>query len=202
MTRSEFATTLRAAIVDAMRAFRTATPTETPYALAVILGQCGNYLGHATASEEGLRRVAASYAASGYRYQREEWEQVDQLERLAAWLRWSNPDDGWRYGAFPDSSGVAAALAELVGEGEFGEDAERLEEFCTDTLAGLRYDSAWQNATGGFRVLVGVTTGGNPRDFLRTATRANSHDDARELWSEHFRDEELRRDILSPHRKR
>ncbi|VTU00079.1 : DUF4303 [Gemmataceae bacterium] len=202
MTRSDFATTLRAAVVEAMRRFREYSPAESPYALAVILGQCGNYLGHAIASEEGLRRVAAGYAAKGYRYQCEEWEQIDQLERLATWLRWSNPDDGWRYGDFPDSSGVVAALAELVGTGEFGEDANHLEEFATIVLADLHSDPDWQCLTRGHRVYVGVTHGSDPRNFLRTASRANTHDVARDLWGEYWQGDELRNRILSPYRKR
>jgi hypothetical protein len=202
MTLTDFATTLRTAVTGAIRDFRVHTPAESPYAFAIILGQCGNYLGHAIATEEGLRRVAAKYAASGYRYKHEEWEEVDQLQRLATWLRWSNPDDGWRYGEFTDKSGVAPALAELVGRGAFGDDADHLEEFCTNVLADLRSDPVWRSLTKHLRLYVGVTWGSDPRDFLRTATRANSHRVARDLWSEYFQAEELRRRILSPHRKR
>jgi hypothetical protein len=171
---------------------------ESPYALAIILGQCGNHLGYAVATEEGLRRVASQYAAKGYRYQGWEWEEFDNLERLATWLRWANPDDGWHYGDFPDRFGVARLLAALVESGAFGENAEGLEEFCTKVLTALQSDPDWISVVAADRVIVGVTSGANPRDFLRTATRANLYGVLRQLWAEHWRGEELSSKIPSP----
>jgi Domain of unknown function (DUF4303) len=197
LNRSEFARVLQRAVVGALSDFQRQDPDESPYALAVILGQCGNYLGYAVATEEGLRRVASEYAAKGYRYQGWEWEEFDNLERLATWLRWANPDDGWQHRDFPDRFGVAPVLANLVEGRAFGEDAEQLEEFCTEVLAGLQSDADWL-AVAGERVVVGVTFGSDPRDFLRTATRANRYGVVRELWAEHWRGEELSSKIPAP----
>ena len=113
MDRPDFARTLRHAIVGALAEFRRRVPDESPYAFAIILGQCGDYLGYAVATEEGLRWVAAEYAARGYRDQGCGGEERDNLERLAEWLRWANPDDGWTYGDFPDGFGIAPELAIL-----------------------------------------------------------------------------------------
>jgi hypothetical protein len=197
LKRADFTGVLQRAVVGALNDFKRQVPDETPYALAVILGQCGNYLGYAVATEEGLRRIASQYAAKGYRYQGWEWEEFDNQERLATWLRWANPDDGWRYEDFPDRFRVAALLADLVAGEAFGEGAEELEEFCTEVLAGLQSDVDWL-AVAGERMVVGVTFGEDPRDFLRTATRANRYNVVRQLWAEHWRGEELSRKIPAP----
>lgn len=81
-------------------------------------------------------------------------------------------------------------LTNLVEGGAFGEGAEELEEFCTDVLLGLQSDADWL-AVADERVVVGVTFGSDPRDFLRTATRANRYGVVRKLWAEHWRGEEL-----------
>jgi hypothetical protein len=190
LSRSAFAEVLQRAVVGALGEFRSQTPSETPYALAVMLGQCGDYLGYAVATEEGLQRVAAQHAANGYRYQGEKWEEFDNLERLATWLRWSNPDDGWCCGDFAERHGVAPLLASLVESGEFGADGE-LEEFCTDVLARLQSDREWLALDASGSIVIGVTSGSDPRDFLRTATRANAYGTVRRLWEEHWRGEEL-----------
>jgi hypothetical protein len=198
MDRSEFARVLRRAVVGALSEFRRQSAGESPYALAIILGQVGNYLGYAVATEEGLRKVASNYDAKGYGYRGWEWEKFNNLERLATWLRWANPDDGWQYGDFPDRFDVARLLAALVDAEAFGKDAEELEEFCTDVLAALQSDAEWLSAVGADRIFVGVTSGEDPREFLRTATRANPFALVRELWWEYQRGEELSRKILPP----
>jgi hypothetical protein len=152
-------------VIGALSDFRQQVPKESPYALAIILGQCGNYLGYAVATEEGLRRVAQQYAAKGYRYQAWEWEEFDNLERLGTWLRWANPDDGWHYEDFPERFEVARLLASLVERRAFGEDAEELEEFCTEALAGLQSDPDWLAVVAAYQLAVGVTSGNDPRIF-------------------------------------
>ena len=62
MDRSEFSGLLRDAIPGAWDEFIEQHATETPYAFAFIGGQCGNYIGYAVATEEGLRRTANKYA--------------------------------------------------------------------------------------------------------------------------------------------
>jgi hypothetical protein len=198
LDRSEFAQVLQRAVVAALSEFRRQSPGECPYALAIILGQAGNYLGYTVATEEGLRRVASKYAAAGYCYQGWEWEEFDNLERLAVWLRWANPDDGWRYGDFAARFGVTRQLAALVENGAFGEDAEELEEFCTEALAALQHDLEWLSVVAADQVVVGVTFGSDPRDFLRTATRANSYSLVRQVWAEYCRCEELSNKIRPP----
>lgn len=198
--RETFARTLQRAVVEALEDFRRRNPEETPYAFALVLGQAGNWLGNSVATEQGLRRVAADYYAKGYRYQGHAWEAFDDLERLSAWLRWANPDDGWLLGEFPDSSGVAGALTFLVESGAFGEDAEELEEFCTEILTSLQGDAGWLSVTTAARMIVGVTYGADPRDYLRTATRANSFDAVRRLWSEQWLCETLSARIQPPDR--
>jgi hypothetical protein len=190
LNRSEFAPVLQRAVVGALSDLRRQLPGESPYALAIILGQCGSYLGYAIATEEGLRRVASMYAADGYRYKGQEWEEFDNLERLGLWLRWANPDDGWHYGDFHERFGIAPSLANMVESGAFGRDAEELEEFCTAVLTSLLSDADWLGMAGE-SVVVGVTSGSDPRDFLRTATRANGYATVRRLWAEHWRGEEL-----------
>jgi hypothetical protein len=198
LDRAAFAHRLLHAVIGSLAEFRRQIPDESPYAFALILGQCGNYLGYAVATEEGLRRVASNYAAMGYRYRGREWEKFDNQERLAAWLRWANPDDGWRYGDFPETFEIADALTLLVQAGAFGVDAEELEEFCTNVLAELRSDTAWLGVLSGVRVVVGVTSGEDPRDFLRTATRANEYRSVRQLWAEYWRGEQLNARIMAP----
>lgn len=190
MNRTCFAQILHRAVLSAFIDFRHQVPDESPYALAVIMGQCGNYLGYAIATEEGLRRIASQYCAKGYCYNGREIEEFNNLERLSTWLRWANPDDGWHYGDFSESIGLAPMLANFVTNGEFGEDAEELEEFCTEVLFGLQSDANWQNVSGG-NVVVGVTFGSDPMDFLRTATRANKYGVTSRLWAEYRRGEEL-----------
>lgn len=198
MNRLEFAQVLQRAVVGALSDFRREIPSESPYALAIILGPSGNYLGYAVATEERLKEIALQYAAKGYRYQGWEWEEYDNLERLATWLRWANSDDGWHYADFPDHFGIAPLLASLVEDRTFGEDAEELEEFCTEVLARLHSDADWLAAAAADKVIVGVTSGSDPRDFLRTATRANPYTLVQQLWKEYCQGEELSNRILTP----
>ena len=198
MDRPAFAKALQDAVVRALDEFRSTTQGQTPYAFALMPGQVANYLGYAVGTEERLREVAAEYAGKGYRYRGAEWEQFDNCEQLATWLRWANPDDGWHYRNFPDSSGITNALASLVECGAFGEDAEGLEEFCTETLVSIRSDPAWLRIASGDGIIVGVTSGESPRDYLRTATRANSFEAVRQLWAEYWLGEELSGQIERP----
>ncbi|MBI1323436.1 DUF4303 domain-containing protein [bacterium] len=192
MEKAKFLLTLKCAIVKSFAEFRSSNPRETPYALAVIPGQTGNGVEFAVATEEGLIRVAQRYAAMGYRYRGYEATSDDNLKKLGSWLRWSNPDDGWTYGNSEWTREIHVSLASLVRRGEFGDDAEMLEEFCMDeVLISLRTDSAWSEVTSGARVVLGVTSGENPRDFLRTATRANDYESVLRLWSEFRLGEEM-----------
>lgn len=61
MDRSTFEVHLRAAVIGAFRDFCDQYAAESPYAFAIIEGQCGNYLGYAIATEEGLHRVAGAH---------------------------------------------------------------------------------------------------------------------------------------------
>jgi hypothetical protein len=108
----------------------------------------------ATLSLPGLLRVASQYAAKGCRYQGREWEGFDNLNlgRPATWLRWATPDDAWHYGDFPERFAVAPPLASFIESGAFGEDAEELEEFCTQVLARLQSDAGWLAVVGANRV--------------------------------------------------
>jgi hypothetical protein len=196
--RPTFSLALRHAIAGALAEFRRHAPDESPYAFAIIMGQSGDYLGYAVATEEGLHRVAEKYALAGYRYRGPEWDDSNDRDRLAEWLRWANPDDGWCYGDFADNYGISGGLAHLVQSGAFGEDAEGLEEFCTEVLTALRSDPIWLEIAAGVRIVVGVTSGEDPRNFLRTATRANDYHVVLQLWAEFGRGEELSSRIAPP----
>jgi hypothetical protein len=79
----------------------------------------------------------------------------------------------------PEHFNVLPALAQLVEARAFGEGAEEFEQFCTDVLASLQKETAWQPWSG--CVVVGFTYGEDPRDFHRTATRANPYPLVRRL---------------------
>jgi hypothetical protein len=198
VNRTKFASVLRDAVVGALSEFRERVPNEVPYAFAIIQDECGEYLGYAIATEQGLQQVASKYDGKGYCYQGNDWEEFDNLEQLTKWLRWANPDDGWHYGNFPERFQVSEQLASLVRCGTFGKDAKELEAFCTDVLGSLQFDRDWTELVAKHRVIVGVTEGEDPRDFLRTASRANGHEAVRQLWAEYRRGEELSGRILPP----
>src|SRR5690349_5959474 len=128
MIRLSFGDSLRQAILAALHEFARLHQSETPYAFALVAGQAGNYLGYAVATEQGLLRVATEYERRGYRYQGNDREQFDNREKLAIWLRWANPDDGWTYGDFPERFEVQRVLHQLRESGEFGERGEGFEE--------------------------------------------------------------------------
>jgi hypothetical protein len=163
-------------------------------------GQGSDYLIYALATEEGLRRVAAEYDRLGYRYQGEDWEEFDNREKLALWLRWANPDDGWHFGDFPKRFRVQPQLEELVRSGGLGDNGKDFEEFCTEVLASLQGLPAWREQTAGGPVVVGFTYGEDPRDFLRTATRANPYPLVRRMWEEQRQADELNQRIKPPGR--
>ena len=193
MNCSVFATLLENAILTELEKFARLHSADRPYAFALIGGQCRSYLGYAIASETGLQRVAAEYDQIGYRYQGWSWENFDNCEKLAIWLRWSTPDDGWQYGDF--SEPVQKAFAQLVGSRLLGENADELEPFCTAALTSLTQEPKWHPWSS---VTVGFSYGEDPRDFLRTATRANPHAPVLKLWAESSRGEGLDRRILPP----
>jgi hypothetical protein len=198
--RAKFAEELRREIVAGLRAFREQHAAETPYAYALLGGTGADYLGTAIATEEGLRRVAAKYAKLGYRYVLLTSERPATGAELAAWLRWANPDDGWYMGGLPEHKRVQEELCALVEAGDLGEDGGDFEEFCTDVLASLQDMPAWQEELARGEVIVGFTYGSDPRDFLRTATRANPYPIMRRLWAETWKADELQSRIKSPSR--
>ncbi|WZO97713.1 DUF4303 domain-containing protein [Isosphaeraceae bacterium EP7] len=191
MDRAPLSDMLRAAIVHVLRDYRRQNPTETPYAFALIMGQAGAPI-YAVATEQGLRRTASKYHELGYRYRGNDGEEFDPRQKLAAWLRWANPDDGWDYGEFPGQFPIQPLLGPLLEGDEFGQDAEGLEEYFTDVLATLRGTSELDSLT------VGVTYGADPRDFVRTATKANTDDTVRRLLSEVSLANEVESRIKSP----
>ena len=184
---ADFASQLKHAVVASVKA----VGVETPYAYALLLGQVGNRLGYAVATEEGLRRVAQRYHDLGYRYADEECDEAETVDRLATWMRWGNPDDGWSINDFPDSSGIPASLARLVEQEQFGPDAEELESFCTEVLASLATDADWRRTTKTVSITLGVTYESDPADFLRTAIRANAPEVIRRLRTAFGNGEEL-----------
>jgi hypothetical protein len=189
--------TLRRAIPAALDEFRQRHPAETPYAFVLIGSDSGSgdyWIGYAVATEQGLLRVASEYDQKGYKYQVNSWEVVDNQEKLAIWLRWANPDDGWTYGDFPERFGVAAAFRQAFDAGEFGEDGEGLEESCIEILASLRTrpDQVVPGEASGLgEIIVGFNSGEDPRDFLRTATLSNPYPLVRRHWEEWKRAEEI-----------
>jgi hypothetical protein len=180
-----FAETLQRAIVAGWREFRAQYQGESPYALALIPGQCASCLFFAIATEEGLSAVANDYVRKGYRYQAHDWEHDRIEDELAKWLRWANPDDGWRFREFPEEFRIQQSLAQLVSAGCWGEDAVNFDEFCVDVLASLRGSREWIEVVGEFNVVLGFTQGEDPRDFLCTATRINPFGEVRKLWAEY-----------------
>jgi hypothetical protein len=191
VSRSKFARMLRQGIVAGLRAFRQQHTDETPYAFALLGGTGRDHLGCAVATEEGLLRVAAKYHKRGYRHVLLRSERPATCEELADWLRWANPDDGCHIGGLPEHERVQDELCALVEAGGLGEDGVAFEEFCTDVLASLQDMPAWQREMTKGRVVVGFTYGSNPRDFLRTATRANPFRVVSQLWRETWRAQEL-----------
>jgi hypothetical protein len=199
MDRIAFADELRRQIVADLRRFREAHPDETPYGYGLLGGQPGEpYLASVVATEEGLQRVAAKYQKLGYRYRLFTEERPATVAELAAWLRWANPDDGWHYWGLPDHKRVQAALAALTDAGGLGPDGEEFEEFCTDVLGSLPTVPEWREQMAGGQVIVGFTYGSDPRDFLRTATRANPYPVVRRLWREQWKASELRPRLVVP----
>jgi hypothetical protein len=196
-----FADELRRQIVADMRRFRAAHPEETPYAYALLGGQSPS-LGSVVATEEGLQRVAAKYVKLGWRYGNVVEPTPLTAELLAAWLRWANPDDGWYFWGLPDHEQVQAALAALIGAGGLGRGGAELEEFSTGVLASLQDMPEWREEMARGTVIVGFTHGEDPRDFLRTATRANPYPVVRRLWAETWKAEEVGRRIRSPYDRR
>lgn len=93
---------------------------------------------------------------------------------------------------------IAATLSQLGTDGAFGDEAEQLEEFYTDVLASLPTNLEWQQIQNSKPLVVGVTYGEDPRDFLRTATRCNPFNIVRELWAEIWRAEEHESRITAP----
>lgn len=73
MDRAAFASCLRNAVATSLHEFEADHPSERVYAFAIILGQVGEYLAYAVASEEALLRTAAEYEQRGYRYQGHDW---------------------------------------------------------------------------------------------------------------------------------
>jgi hypothetical protein len=193
MGSSDLAQHLRDAVVAAIRAFRRERPSEHPYGFALVGGQAGDYVGFAIATEEGLRETAKRYARLGYRCDGPASEAAEDIERLSVWLRWANPDDGWRYGDFDDSEALCRSLRLLFAPTHKG---GSLEAFCTDeVLRPLGRDADWGHDPLSRSLIVGFTYGADPRDFLRSATRANPYPRVIELWSQFRQAEEVERRV-------
>lgn len=196
MERSKFATLLRNAILGVWEEFIADRAIDNPYAFALVGSQLSSYLNYTIATETGLQAVAAKYEAKDYRYRGGESEEFDNRQQLAIWLRWANPDDGWVFGDFPEKFQIQAELTRFVEANGFDENEEDFEEFCIEVLASLSQEPTWKLWRD--RVVVGFTYGEDRRDFLRTATRANSYRLVNKLWEEHCQGEEFSWRISSP----
>jgi hypothetical protein len=193
-----FAGIVQQAIIDACRRELGRPVAWTPYGFALIGGQCANYLGYAVATEEGLKRVADEYHARGWKYEAFEWEKFDNREKLAIYLRWANPDDGWRYENFAERFEIQTRLERWTAADGVDKTEAKFEEFCTDVLASLQTTPEWRELVLESNLIVGFTWGEDPRDFLRTATRANPYPKVLTLWDECWQADELRSRITSP----
>ncbi|HET6879580.1 MAG TPA: DUF4303 domain-containing protein [Pirellulales bacterium] len=200
MNHKTFTDSLQVAILQSLLEFRQ-QHYDTPYAFALLGSTTADSIDFAIATEEGLRRIAEKYDELGYRYSAHEWERFENIEKLAVWLRWANPDDGWYFGAFPEQFDINANLAELMEAAVPGQEAPDLEELCVGVLASMPSLAGWREAVTGLVLVLGFTYGEDPRDFLRSATRANEYPVVRRLWSEQFFCEEMSSRILSPHRR-
>jgi hypothetical protein len=191
MNRSEFAQCLRDSIVLALKQFRENHPAERPYAFTIVGGQV-NWIGYAIATEEGLNQEAKRCFEKGYRYHGCNGEIADDLERLSIWLRWENPDAGWHYGDFENSGTLHNALATLFRHDELADEDDSFEAFCADeVLAVLTSEARWSGDADNRSIIVGFTYGSDPRDFLRTATRANPYPVVEQLWAENLHSDEI-----------
>ena len=194
MDCSEFTPILRNAIIAAVKQYCDENPTETPYGLAIIPGQLCNYLMFAIATEERLLETAGSYEASGYKYNGT-IEGKTNLEILTAWLRWANPDDGWKFGEFPAESGIADNLNAVVEEEEFADDLDEFVAYCNEVLATLWDDPDWKSLQNKGEIVVGVTWGEDPNDYVWSAEECNPKHLVDKLQEEFNQCEKLSDDI-------
>ncbi len=91
-------------IADELRRTAADLGSEGLYAFTLIQGQQCNYLGYAVATETALTATTARYIAKGYRYHGR--RKLADADAIRAWLRWANPDDGWHYRDFCDTSTI------------------------------------------------------------------------------------------------
>jgi hypothetical protein len=190
---------LRVQIVADLRQFRETRPHETVYAYGLLGAPSGQpWLVSVIATEEMLQRTAIRYVEHRYRYRGSMEDRPATAEELATWLRWGNPDDGWYHWGLTDNEHVQRTLIAFSETGGLGENAELFEEFCTDVLTLLQTIAEWREGVIRCPVIVGFTYGSDPRDFLRTATRANPYPLVRQLWQEQARANELGRRLLPP----
>ena len=178
MDRPTFSLTLRRAIADALSEHLRAAPEETPCAFAVILGQFGNSLGYAIATEEGLVRVADDYFTKGSRCQRREWEAFDDRQRLAEWLRWVNPDDGWHYGSFAEGHGISGRWPSWSRPGPSArtpmESARRASTPSGQTCSGRRSRRVDRSSSASRPARTGVTSSGRRPGRMPSSTSGDS----------------------------
>ncbi len=135
-------------IADELRRTAADLGSEGLYAFTLIQGQQCNYLGYAVATETALTATTARYIAKGYRYHGR--RKLADADAIRAWLRWANPDDGWHYRDFCDTSTIDRFLA------MHNHHDESLRTACIDQL---------KAATRLQELTLGVTYGGDPADF-------------------------------------
>lgn len=189
-----FAQRLHDAIIVSVKEFSDAYPTETPYAYAIIPVQVGDYLMYAIATEQRLLQTSERYESLGYKYTGSV-EGISNLETITTWLRWANPDDGWKFNDFPERFEITQNLTILVKEGEFGEDGVEVYDFCVEVLAKLSSDPEWQAVQTKGEIVVGVTFGEDPGDFFYSASQSNPEPLLKKLQTEYQEGEAFSKNI-------
>lgn len=151
---------------DAVHAYRAQHPDHDIYAIALVPSSLGDWVHGAIATEQGLDKVAESYARDGV-----------PKDVCRNWLRWANPDDGWHQDTashFEEASKAltAAMEAELLEEFD-----ERISQILIQTLKNLA--GQW-----GEDLILGLTHGEDPQEYIYWAEQVNAPEHFKKMSAE------------------
>ena len=164
---------LKNAILNELETFVKNHASDTVYGMAMVMGQLGNYLGLAFATENGLEKISTKYL----NHKTSNWQEqrlYTDIENLKTWLKWANPDDGWHYVDFSEKHCIDKYLEELTKEISAEEINKEIEKNCIQALQNKEFEK--------FDIIFGITYGEDPDDFLRTATQINTLEKVKQLW--------------------
>jgi hypothetical protein len=154
------------ATIETIKKFKVEHQGEELYSFTFVAPAEGTSVCCAFATEEGLTDIATDYVNNSAS------ARGNTIDRQRMSLRWLNPDEGWHYYFFDDSF-CEFWLYPFTNKELLLFDGST-ETICLEVLKQLNMMNVFGSGTERDSIVIGLTYGSDPDDFLKFAGNVNS----------------------------